>query len=172
MRKPMLLLLLLTATAAHADDGSSADITVTGQGTGITVSQRKVPQQLNGIERVAYAQIFRDIAAGRYAVAETALAALPDGLLTGTARAQMMVARSSTGKATLEEINTWLAGNADLPQTPKVVQLAQRLGTLTTPAMPVSRLLRNVTFSTPMTPRTAQGFGLPGDAPKLSTASV
>lgn len=156
---------LLPATVHAADDfaSSSADIVVTGQGTGITASQRRVPQQLNGGERAAYRQIFLDIDAGRTSVAETSLAAMPaDGVLTGTARAQLMLAKG-LGRATLDEMSLWLAANNDLPQTPKVLALVQRIGQPVNAALPVQRAFRTVSFSTPMAPRAAQGFGVPGD---------
>ena len=160
MLRSLFLAALLAATTAQAED-APADITVTGQAT-LTAAERKVPQQLNGAERVAYAQIFRDIEAGRYAAAESALAALPDGLLTGTARAQLLLARGP-GKATLDELNLWLQANADLPQTPKVLQVVARLGTPTAPVLPIGRTMRNVSFASAMTPRAAQGFGMAGD---------
>ena len=152
------------AAQAAALPAASADITVTGQGTGITQSQRKVPQQLNGGERVAYRQIFLDIDAGRTKAAETALAAMPEaGILTSTAKAQLMLAKG-LGRATAEELSNWLTANADLPQTPKLVQLAQRLGAASALPLPVQRAFRTVTFSTPMAPKAALGFGIPGDS--------
>ena len=73
--RSLLVLALFVAAPAFADDQTGADIVVTGQAR-LTTAERKVPQQLNGTERVAYAQVFRDIEAGRYAAAEGALAAV------------------------------------------------------------------------------------------------
>ena len=152
-----------TQPQAPAPVPMSADITVIGQGTGITQSQRKVPQQLNGGERVAYRQIFLDIDAGRTSAASTALDAMPQaGILTSTAKAQLILAKG-LGRATLDEMSVWLAANTDLPQTPKVLQLVQRLGTAPTLPLPVQRAFRTVSFSTPMAPKAALGFGIPGD---------
>ncbi|QXQ07540.1 lytic transglycosylase domain-containing protein [Sphingosinicellaceae bacterium] len=151
------------APQAVAPPSTSADITVTGESTGITQSQRKVPQQLNGGERVAYRQIFLDIDAGRTKVAEAALANMPEaGLLTSTAKAQLMLAKG-LGRATADELSNWLTANADLPQTPKLVQLAQRVGAASALPLPVQRAFRTVSFSTPMAPKAALGFGIPGD---------
>ncbi len=162
MLRALLIAALLPAAAHGADAAAgSVDIVVTAQGTGITASQRRVPQQLNGGERAAYTQIFRDIDAGHTAQAEAGLAALPDGPLTGTAKAQLMLAKG-LGRASLDEMNLWLHANADLPQTPKVLQLVARLGAPEV-AAPVQHAYRTVTFSTPMAPRAAQGFGLAGD---------
>ncbi|WP_419814355.1 lytic transglycosylase domain-containing protein [Glacieibacterium sp.] len=153
---------VLPFAAAAEDAAPSPDITVTGN-VGITAAQRRVPAQLSVADRATYRQVFLDIEAGRYSAAEAALASLPDGLLTGTAKAQLMIARG-TGRATLDQLNTWLTANADLPQTPKVLQLAQRLGTPLAPNLPVSHAFRTVSFTTPMNTRSAQGFGQPGDA--------
>ena len=158
--RSLAILALLAAAPVLAEDIPSVDIVVTGQAR-LTVAERKVPQQLNGTERVAYAQLFRDIEAGRHAAAEGALAALPDGVLTGTARAQIMLAKG-LGAASVDEINPWLAANADLPQTPRLTALAARLGA-EAPVLPVGRTMRNVSFKAPMTPRAAVGFGMPGD---------
>ncbi len=156
--------LLGSVATRAADDANvqSADIVVTAF-DGITASQRKVPQQLNGGERVAFAQIFRDIDAGRTRQADEALASMPaDSILTGTAKAQLLIARG-LGKATLDDMSLWLHANADLPQTPKVLALVQRIGQPVETALPVQRAFRTVSFSTPMAPKSAQGFGLPGD---------
>ena len=165
MRKLLLLAALLPFAGQAEEAGTplaSADITVTAN-TGITPAQRRVPTQLSPAQRATYRQIFLDIDAGRYSAAEAALAGLADGLLTGTAKAQLMLARG-TGKTSLDQLNNWLSANADLPQTPKVLQLAQRLGTPAAPAMPLQRAFRTVSFGTPMAPRAAQGFGAAGDA--------
>lgn len=159
--RSLLALALFVATPALADDVPGADIVVTGQAR-LTAAERKVPQQLNGTERVAYAQVFRDIETGRHAAAEGALAALPDGILTSTARAQIMLAKG-LGGTSVEELNPWLAANADLPQAPKLIALAARVGAAT-PVLPTSRTMRYVSFQAPMTPRAAVGFGMPGDA--------
>ena len=164
MRKlliPMLALLPIAANAADEGAAAGADITVTGN-IGITAAQRRVPTQLSAANRANYRQIFLDIEAGRYSAAETALTSLPEGMLTGTAKALLIIARG-TGRATRDELNAWLAVNADLPQTPKVMQIAQRLGSVTAPMLPVSRAMRYVSFNTPMDTRSAKGFGHPGD---------
>ena len=159
----LLLATLLAPIAAQAEaDTPAADIVVTAQ-SGITPAQRRVPVQLPQAQRTAYRQIFLDIDAGRTGAAEAALAALPAGLLTGTARAQLILARG-TGRSSLADLDAWLAANADLPQAPKVLQLAQRLGTpLASTALPAQRGFRTVSLGTAMAPRSAVGDGLPGD---------
>ena len=51
-------------------------LTVTAERPGITARQRAVPPQLSLTDRAAYAQIFRDIDAGRFSNAETGLATI------------------------------------------------------------------------------------------------
>ena len=100
--------------------------TVTGLRTGITPRQRMVPPQLTEEERAAFRQIFLDLDAGHYTVAEKSLIALPAGLLNETARAALIVARG-TGKLTRADLVTWLTANPDLPLSPKVARLADAL---------------------------------------------
>jgi soluble lytic murein transglycosylase-like protein len=100
--------------------------TVTGLRTGITPRQRMVPPQLTEEERAAFRQIFLDLDAGRFTVAERALNALPAGLLSETARATLIVARG-TGKLTRADLAAWLTANPDLPLSPKVARLADAL---------------------------------------------
>lgn len=100
--------------------------TVTGQRTGITPRQRLVPPQLTEEERVAFRQIFLDLDAGRFSAAERALAAMPTGLLSETARAALIVARGP-GKLSRADLAAWLGANPDLPLSPRVARLAEAL---------------------------------------------
>lgn len=145
------LMLALAPAAARADD----TIVVTGDRLdGITAAQRRVPQQLTLADRAAYARIFGDIDAGRTSQAESALRAMPVGLLHGSALAQLMIVRGSV-RAAGADLGAWLATNADLPQAPRIVALANRAADL--PPLPVSRLLRSVSFTPPMAPRASLG---------------
>lgn len=134
--------------------------TVTGIRTGITPRQRMVPPQLTEEERAQYRQIFIDLDAGRLTAAERALDALPDGLLTQTARAALIVARGAA-KQTRADLAAWLSANPDLPLSPRIARLAEALpgaDTAPLPLLPEARPFR--TASGP-------GFrteGLPADA--------
>ena len=157
MRMAVLLLaaslLPCSAVQAEADPGT---IVVTGVRDGITAAQRRVPTQLSLAQRTAYRQIFLDIDASRFGSAEAALAAMDEGLLHGVARAQLLLARSSTRMAP-DTLTTWLEGHIDLPQAPA---LAQRLGSAAaTLRFPVARTLRTVSFVPLMTPRSSRGSG-------------
>lgn len=128
MIRLMLTAMVLTGTAAHAETAAPGDamLTVTAERDGITERQRRVPPQLSASDRIAYGQIFRDIDAGRYKAAEAGLDAVGSGLLTETARGQLMIARG-TGKASRAELAEWLSKNRDLPQAQRIAQIAAKM---------------------------------------------
>jgi soluble lytic murein transglycosylase-like protein len=125
MIRAFVLAALLATTAAHAAPGDTM-LTVTAERDGITERQRRVPPQLTPAQRAAYGQIFRDIEAGRYSAAQTGIDAIGPGLLTETARGQLIIARG-TGKATRAELAEWLTINRDLPQAPRIAQIAGKM---------------------------------------------
>ncbi|KAB7648474.1 lytic transglycosylase domain-containing protein [Polymorphobacter fuscus] len=134
--------------ALPAPSGDS-DLTITAHQPGITARQRAVPPQLSIAARQAYGQIFRDIDAGRFAKAEAGLAAIGPGLLTDTARAQIMIARG-VGKLSRAELAEWLAANRDMPQAPRIAQLAAKLpapDASPLPALALTRPFRTVTYA-------------------------
>ena len=156
------------AAPAVADDaaGTMPTLTVTGQREGITARQRAVPPQLSLADRAAYRQIFLDIDAGRFARAEAGLSGLGDGLLTGAAKAQLILARGS-GRFDRQTLCAWLTANADLPQAPRIAALAERLPALDAaplPLLPVQRPLRQVSYR--------PAAGLLGDAPTAADAAA
>jgi soluble lytic murein transglycosylase len=148
-------LALLPVTPALADAAPDAGDTITVTGyAGITAAQRRVPQQLTIAQRSAYHNIYGDIDAGRFAKADSALAAMDDGPLHASAKAQLLLARGSLRG---DGIAAWLSANADLPQAPKLVALAARSPDM--PALPVGRLLRSVSFQPPMSPKSSFSTG-------------
>ena len=148
----------LLASAANAQGttpGGDTILTVTANRPGITARQRAVPPQLSAGERAVYGAIFRDIDAGRHARAEAAIAAHGPGLLTETARAQLILARG-IGKLTRAELADWLTVNRDSPQAPRISQLAAKLPALDgspLPTLPLARPFRTASF----TPRPEYG---------------
>ena len=147
-----LLLALVVASPAAAADTAAGDtvLTVTATRPGITARQRAVPAQLSATERTAYARVFLDIDGGRYARAEDGLAAIGNGLLTETARAQIIIARGA-GKLSRAELATWLTAYGDLPQAQRIAQIAAKLpgaDAAPLPLLPVQRPLRTATYST------------------------
>jgi soluble lytic murein transglycosylase-like protein len=154
MTRPLLLAtVLLAATAGHAAETAPGDtmLTVIAERDGITERQRRVPPQLTPAERAVYGQIFRDIEAGRYSAAQAGIDAKGSGLLTETARGQLIIARGA-GKATRAELAEWLTINRDLPQAVKIAQIASRMpGADSTPLplLPTVKPFRRATATVP-----------------------
>lgn len=145
------LLAGLLSSAAHAQSTPTGDtiLTVTADRPGITARQRAVPPQLSLGDRAAYAQIFRDIDAGRFAKAEAGLAAVGPGLLTESARAQMMLTHG-IGKLSRTDLADWLTTNRDLPQAPRIIQIAANMlapDSSPLPVLPFVRPFRTVTYT-------------------------
>ena len=154
---------LAQQTPSLSGDAGNTVLTVTADRTGITARQRAVPAQLSAAQLQTYNRIFLDIEAGRTRQAQQALDAMSPGLLHETARALIIGARGP-GSLTRDDLAAWLQSNADLPQAPRVAQIAQKLrsrGTVALPALPGSRPLRYLSFNPPMAPRSETG---PADA--------
>lgn len=159
MKRLFVALLLLTSAPVLADESQPTELTVTAERDGITARQRAVPAQLNAAQRQAYGRIFLDIEAGRTARAQTALEAMAPGLLHETARALIISARGA-GKLSRNDLAGWLSANADLPQAPRVAQIAGRLrarNAMALPQLPGNRTLRWLSFTPPMAPRSETG---------------
>ena len=142
---------LTLGTAANAQPTPSGDttLTVTAERPGITARQRAVPTQLSLGDRQSYAQVFRDIDAGRYAKAEAGLAAIGPGLLTETANAQLMITRG-TAKMSRTDLADWLTANRDMPQAPRIIQIAAKMpapDSSPLPVLPYLRPFRTVTYA-------------------------
>jgi soluble lytic murein transglycosylase-like protein len=128
MMRLLIVAALVAAASARADVTAPGDpmLTVTAERDGISERQRRVPPQLSPADRAAYAQIFRDIDAGRFKTAENGLDAIGSGLLTETARGQLLIARGA-GKASRADMVAWLEKNRDLPQAQRIAQIAAKM---------------------------------------------
>jgi soluble lytic murein transglycosylase len=149
IRRFLAAFIVITVPAAAAAPGDSV-LTVTAERPGITPRQRAVPPQLSASDRAAYSRIFRDIEAGRHAQAEAGLVAIGPGLLTETARAQLLIARGA-GKLGRAELAEWLEKHRDLPQAGRIAQLASKLpgaDTAPLPLLPTMRPFRAARAST------------------------
>jgi soluble lytic murein transglycosylase-like protein len=133
-----------TAAPPQTPPGDTV-LTVTADRPGITARQRAVPPQLSPSDRAFYRQVFLDIDAGRTSAAQEALAAHGPGLLTESARAQLIIARNG-GKMSRAELVDWLAKNRDLPQAQRIAQIAAKMpdpeGLYPIPALPVVKPFR------------------------------
>ena len=144
LRSALLASIVLgTAAGAQTVQTATGDtiLTVTADRPGITARQRAVPLQLSLADRQAYGQVFRDIDAGRYAKAETGLAAIGPGLLSETARALLMISHG-TARLSRTELSDWLAANRDLPQAPRIAQIAERMPAPDASPLPILVLAR------------------------------
>jgi soluble lytic murein transglycosylase-like protein len=161
MKRIVLAMLLLGAAPVMAAEEPAGEslLTVTAERDGISERQRAVPAQLNAAQRQAYGRIFLDIEAGRTGRAEAALESMAPGLLHETARALIISARGA-GKLSRNDLASWLSANADLPQAPRVAQIASRMrarNAMALPQLPGSRALRWLSFTPPMAPRSETG---------------
>ena len=177
MPRPAVLILVsllascsVAANAADAIASQGSTLTVTAQREGITARQRAVPIQLSLADRAAYRQVFLDIDAGRFGRAEAVLGGMGDGLLSGAARAQLMLARG-TGKLNRADLAGWLTANADLPQAPRLMALAERLPALDAaplPLLPAQKPLRQVSYRPALNVQSAGDTPAPADAATIA----
>ena len=144
-------------------------LTVTADRSGITARQRAVPAQLSSAQLQAYNRIFLDIEAGRTTKAQRALDGLAPGLLHETARA-LIISAQGAGRLTRDDLANWLRSNSDLPQAPRIAQIALKMrdrNAAAIPALPGNRPLRWLSFTPPMSPRSETGPGDTGAAAAL-----
>ena len=168
MKHPLTACALLIAAPLHAqitEDPTRTPITVTGTpADGITLRQRRVPPQLSPAEAAAYGRIFRDIDAGRTSAAESALANMSSsGVLTGSAKGQLLLARGSS-KASVGTLTDWLTANPGLPQAPRLTQLASERGATNLPPLPAINSAPAISFNPRMAPRSAKTEGAIDDS--------
>jgi soluble lytic murein transglycosylase-like protein len=97
-----------------------------------------IPRLLNDGERASYRTVFAAIRAADWAGASAALDALPDGLLTPVARAELYLAKDSP-KVDLDSLVTLIAAAPDLPEAPQLARLARTRGAEALPMMPEIR---------------------------------
>lgn len=145
MRRLVAFLLLAAAPAAAVQ----AEVGAVG---GLTAAQRAVPAQLDPAARAAYAQAFRDLDAGRLSAVEAVVAARPEGLLTPVLQAQLMLKR----RPPAARLGDWVRLNGDLPQSERLAGMARAGGIDDLPELPVARPMRVVSFTAPMSPRSAK----------------
>ncbi len=157
---------LLLASAAHAAEpgpaavatGASAetiDVRATAEdGSPFTAAERAVPVQLSNAQRQRYREIFRLIDSGRTSAARAALAAMPRGLLHGTAEAQLLITQGAA--AGLTRLVDWLVANPAAPQAPQIAAFARKAGATDLPPLARTRQLTPVALTPPLQPRSAR----------------
>ncbi|MGE3745469.1 MAG: lytic transglycosylase domain-containing protein [Sphingomonadaceae bacterium] len=131
----LLALALSLAPAASAIAASEAPLlAVTAPGA----PTRGVPDQLKSAERDQYRAVFASIRASNWADAIQRLDAMPDGLLTPFARAELFAAKGSP-RASGEALQALLNRAPELPQAEDLARLARTRGANALPELPVAR---------------------------------
>ena len=97
-----------------------------------------VPAQLSDADRIAYRAVFAAIRGGAWTDAAAQLDAMPAGLLTPLARAELYLAKDSP-KAELDPLVAILTTAPELPEAPQLARLAKARGAETLPDLPVAR---------------------------------
>jgi soluble lytic murein transglycosylase-like protein len=123
-------LLLAAALALPATPAFAAD----------DLPREAVAAGLSSEQRNGYRDVFAAIRAGDWLGASARLAALPEGPLHSTARAELLTAKGSP-KAELPELLTVLEGAPEMPKAEQIARLALTRGATGLPALPQAQKL-------------------------------
>ncbi|WP_380874924.1 lytic transglycosylase [Sphingomonas sp. DBB INV C78] len=124
-----------------------------------------VPAQLDAQQRMNYRAIFAAIRAGDWSGAAARLDALPDGLLTPYARAELYLAKGSP-KVESEPLVALIEANPELPQAAAIARIAQGRGVTALPSLPYVQDMRRL----PAPSRRAATRSMKSDAAAASLA--
>lgn len=119
----------------------------------------RIPPQLNAQQSANYRAVFGSIRSGDWSGAAARLDAMPDGLLTSIARAELILAKGSP-KVETDLLAALVDQNRDLPEAPGLLRLLQGRGVAALPALPVEQNMRRL----PGAPRRAAARSLRSDA--------
>jgi soluble lytic murein transglycosylase len=108
-----------------------------------------VPPQLGAAERESYRAVFSAIRGARWTDAAARLDAMPDGLLTPLARAELYLAKDSP-RVDLEPLVALIVGSPDLPEAPQLAALAKKRGADMLPELPMQPARRSARARAPM----------------------
>ncbi|WBO21478.1 lytic transglycosylase domain-containing protein [Sphingomonas abietis] len=128
------LALILSAGAASA----AADISTAPTGYPTSFAPATSGAVLTADQRQAYSALFSAIRNGNWADAKAQIAALPDGVLTPVARAELFLAKNSP-RVERDDLLALLAQAPDLPQAPQLMLLARKRGSADLPTLPTPR---------------------------------
>jgi soluble lytic murein transglycosylase-like protein len=128
------------APLAAATDTAVESLAAVSQPVVSQPSANAIPALLPSAERDSYRSVFAAIRAGRWADASSRLDAMPTGLLTPFARAELFLARGSP-KADGTALATLLGQAPELPQAQQIARMAQDRGAQALPELPVTRNL-------------------------------
>lgn len=156
--KRLLLAALLIGTTTPAL-AASETLSVPPLALKPPVSRASVPQQLDAQMRTNYRAAFAAIRNGDWSTAAARLDAMPDGLLTPIARAELYLAKGSP-KAELEPLVALITSNPALPQAAQLARLATTRGAVNLPVLPIENDLARL----PGAPRRQSARSLRSDA--------
>ena len=143
----------LTAPAMAAMDAARPDFGLKPATTG------SIPAQLNAQQRSNYRAAFAAIRSGDWSGAAARLDAMPDGLLTPIARAELILAKGSP-KAETEALASLVEQNSDLPEAQDLLRILRSRGATALPELPAEQDMRRL----PSAPRRASARALKSDA--------
>ncbi|SNS73601.1 Soluble lytic murein transglycosylase [Sphingomonas laterariae] len=124
-----------------------------------------VPTQLDAQQRSNYRAAFAAIRGGEWDNAAARLDAMPSGLLTPYARAELYLAKGSP-KVESSQLIALIEANPELPQAAAIVRILQGRGETALPTLPVQQDMRRL----PAAPRRATARSLRSDAAAASLA--
>jgi len=155
MKPARLLLAVLAlggaAPALAASQGAPAHAT--------TASADAIPNQLDAAARSNYRAVFAAIRAGEWSSAAARLDAMPNGLLTPIARAELYLAKGSP-KVDAADLVLLLTNNRELPEADQLARLARARGADSIPTLPTE----NDLYRMPSAPRRQTARSLKSDA--------
>ncbi len=127
------------------------------------IAPAAIPEQLDAKARTDYRAVFAAIRSGDWASAAGRLDALPDGLLTPFARAELFLAKGSP-KVEAGPLVALLNQAPDLPQAGQLLRLARTRGLEALPVLPSENLLQRM----PGAPRRQSARSLKSDAAAMA----
>ena len=122
-----------------------------------------IPAQLDAKARDDYRFVFAAIRAADWSSAAARLDALPDGLLTPIARAELFLAKNSP-KVEADALVALLTQAPDLPEAAQLAGLARKRGVEALPALPAENELRRM----PAAPRRRSATSIRADAAAMT----
>ena len=158
MIRTLLLGALLVGAAAPAVAATLAPISEPPAPVAATI-----PALLDAKARDDYRAVFASIRAGDWSAAAARLDAVPDGMLTPFARAELFLAKGSP-KVEAEPLVALLNAAPDLPQAAQIAGLARRRGVESLPALPAENELRRMSGA----PRRQSARSIKSDAAAMA----
>lgn len=156
MKIPSLLLAALACGAAAP--ALAASIAAPAPPRAQAPAAAVIPSQLDATARSNYRAVFAAIRTSDWAAAAARLDAMPDGLLTPLARAELYLAKGSP-KVDGAALVMLLTNNRELPEADQLVRMARTRGAEAIPALPAE----NGLYRLPAAPRRQSARSLKSD---------